>query len=183
MATMLIDIDQLRKEQDVIIREWAVDFVRKSRENIKQAKAVSGGDLERSIRGQSHRSDAQLVGIAAFYFLKYGRYVDMKRLDRSRQLPVDEIKAWIEEKGVSKFTRKLSRYRGIRPSRLPKSRLINEIAWGIVKGKQKRRKHRRRRWYNKKKDYLIGQLKDDLSDLYGRFGIESAKHALENRTS
>lgn len=173
-------MEDLRRFQDQIMVSWAQDFIEDRKQAMDKSKGVSSGQLKGSLSQKFDASDAQLVGSVSALFFQYGRFIDMRRLNWGQQRPTSAIESWIQSRGVDNFIRNFKRYRKGR--RIPHgSQLINQIAWGIVKGKLKNQKTRRRPWYNKGKFYLINQLQDQLTDLYADFGIQSAKQALKKK--
>lgn len=176
----LRDIADVKRAQDKILARWASRLEVVQGAGLRRARARASGDLEKSLNTQVKPSDAALRGVVVFSFLRYGRFIDMKRLDRRRQLPTDEIEAWIRAKGVEKFKRRFRKLKGSTEG-IPRAQLINMIAWGIVKGRQKNMKHKRKRWYNKRKDAMIYELRDELTELYIEAGVETITAALKSK--
>lgn len=173
-------MEDLRKRQDQIMAAWAVDFIANTRKTLKSRKARSSGELDRSFSYNVATTDAALVGEIVIMFSEYGRFIDMRRLNWRNQRPVNEIEEWVETKGVNKF---IQNYRKHNPGRkIPSgSQLINQVAWGIVRGKIKRQKTRRKSWYNKEGGKLIGRLKGQLLELYTEFGHQAILNTLKSQ--
>lgn len=172
----MANIADLKDAQAQIIQRWAGQFIQRQRAALIKARAKASGSLADSIKQRISATSLRLETKIIFSFLEYGRYIDMKRLDQTRQRPVEAIEAWIRARGVAKFKARFKKASGGRVYS-DESKLIRAMAWGIVKGKVKTKKHRRRAWYNKRKDYQYYLLVDRLRKLYSDFGVKSAKEA------
>lgn len=140
---------------------------------IEKQKLQSSGDLLKSI-AINVTQDTGNQGLLQLSFNTYGRYFDMGNLSRSGQIPVEEIEAWIRAKGVGSFK---SGYKRKIP--VSDAKLINAIAWGIVKNKMKER-HKRRRWYAKGVAKDVYGLFDTLVNEYQNFILQDQKNQLTN---
>jgi len=154
-----------------VIRDWATQELGYYFERAKKAgKATGAGQKDFSVR--TIRATTTNIAHVMFAFREYMRYRDMKKLNPGH-MPFEEALAWIQAKGTGRFK---SRYKK-RYGKLPTTdiRLMNEIAWGITKGK--RRKHRRKAWLNKGKWKGLNVLEARLMDKLGDAIIQQIKIA------
>lgn len=91
-------------------------------------------------------------------------------------VPVDEIKEWIQDKGLASFSAGYKR-------KIPVSstKLINAIAWGIARSKIKKQT-KPRRWYSKSRGRDINQLYDKLVERYQDYILTNQKSLFNGTT-
>ena len=139
MASVLSEIEFIH----LALTEFAEELIRQRQANIRAAKATASEDLLRSFDYQIRKQTTAQTAAAFISFSEYARYVDMKRLNRtSKGIPVEEIKDWIKEKGFAAFRRKPKDSQG---NPLTGNRLLNGLAWGIVRRKKGRIKNKRKK--------------------------------------
>lgn len=162
--------ERLNQVTNEILLEWAAEFVRYRKEAVRKAKLFRQGELEASFEQEVIRAAANEVATAIFAFEEYGRILDMKKLKRNQQMPVNEIEDWVKKVGVDKFRSVFAKKR-----KLPVSndRLANMVAWGIVKSG----KRRRRRWYSKGREPSFGVLYERLREAYMEVSLDELKNA------
>jgi hypothetical protein len=165
----------IRDSINEILEDFAVEFIRNRKDDARKADLVASKDLVRSFKGDVQKATASDLAKAFIAFQGYGRYFDLKRVRRTRQIPIKELEQWIKEVGVSQFIPKFTR-----KYKLPTSnqRLINQIAWGIAK---KKRRHKRRRWYSKNRESDIGRLYRNLLQAYQDQTIQNIKDGATQR--
>lgn len=157
---------------DVINQEladWAISFINNRREAASVIPQASGKGA-RSFEHEVIKAAASEVARVLFAFEAHMRLADMRKLNWKQQPPTQDIIDWIKQRGVGKFLAGFERKYS-----LPKSntRLLNQIAWGIVKKKAKTNKRKRHKWYNKSKER-------DISRLYSRLLYALSENQLQN---
>lgn len=155
---------------DDTVQMWAGDLIRSRIRAIDRKKLKASGDL-RQIRADIVRAAIENAAIVHLVFNEYGRYHDMKSYTMPDDIPVDKLIEWIERKGLATFKRKHLRLYGKIPS--DPVRLKNAIAWGIKKGRHKRR---RRAWYSR-------GTYGSLYSLYDRLLVGLADVAIQKQKS
>ena len=164
-------MSRINEVTNEILLEWAAEFVQYRREAVRKAKLEAGGQLSASFEQEVARATSNDVARAFFAFEEYGRIQDMRRVNRSKQMPLDDILAWVKEKGVEKF-----RAGVVKTGKLPVSneRLANMVAWGIVKSNKP---HKRRRWYSKDRERSFSILYQRLREAYMEVSLDELKTA------
>lgn len=107
-------------------------------------KANASGTLSESYDGAVDSDAGQADGAAAFGFEEYGRWLDMKKIDRrGARIPVSALVDWIEARGLDSFKR-IPVQRSGKPFKT-RQEIVNRLAWGIAVSVQHRGNTRRRR--------------------------------------
>lgn len=80
---------------------------------------------------------------------------------------VEILKDWAEKEGIGKFTKKNYKdfptiYRG-----QPNERILNRIAWGIIRKYKDKGTATKRSWYNKGKERDVNYYYDLLIRIWG----------------
>lgn len=145
-----------------IMSAWGVETTHKFETRIRDVKLVASGSLESS---WSFKLVAGTTGVVVgeFSFPGYGRFFDMRKVEYTRQVPIDELKDWVERKadqGRLKFST-LAERRGLSFS---DPRVIHDIAWRIARSGKFNIP--RKRWYNKGKEASLSQLYDQLAEAF-----------------
>ena len=100
------------------------------------------------------------------YFQDSGRLSEMKNLKGGKQLPVDEIIAWIK-RGRAGIIRGVPGYKG-QSANIPRQKQIERVAFAIAKARGKKGQRRRgrklkeRQWINKNLYGWYNRLVDDF---------------------
>lgn len=148
---------------DVIV-EWAVEELKYYKERAAKIPSATGAG-KRDISVELLKATANNIAIVSFAFHDYMRYREMRNYDTSH-FPLDEAIKWIEAKGVNKFIAKYQKLSGRKSLPSDNTKLLNQIAWGIIRGK--RRNRRPRHWYNRRKwkgiNILWQRILDDIGD-------------------
>lgn len=157
---------------DVIV-EWAVEELKYYKERASKVPSASGAG-KRDISVELLKATANNIAIVSFAFHDYMRYQEMQKLN-NRYFPLEAAMKWIEAKGINKFADKYKKMNG---GALPSdnTQLLNQIAWGIIRGK---RKHRPKRWYNKEKWKGINVLWNEITDRIGDAILQQMKKELK----
>ena len=152
-----------------VLQEWASDFLADLERSAVTKLPSDSGEGARSFDVDVLKAGASTAAQVMVSFQNYLRYFDMsnKNLRRDRDLSpdsLDDIKAWVE-RNMDKL---LPGYKGPteykhKPGNVPTKTIINNIAWGISK---KRNRIKRKQWYVKLKAtrqyQLYFQLLDEL---------------------
>lgn len=157
MASTLTESEFLQ----IALTEFARKLIRQRQDNVRATDAVASRELLDSYDFEIQKLTTNQLATAFIAFEAHGRFVDMKKISRKEQLPVDEIKSWILDKGLSAFRRKPK----VNGKPLTGSRLLNSLAWGIVTKKKKSRRRRRKKLTGGTEE-LLDQLIDEISRGY-----------------
>lgn len=162
-----------------IIEQWTTEFIMDLQDRAKDRLGNDTGAGPKSIDAAVLKASAQSSAQIIIAMNDHLRLYDMRNAKRDRNLApqeVEDIKSWIERKGVSNF---LSGYKysttktkGGLTSPVSIKRIINNIAWGISK---KKKKIKRKRWYNKYKGKQIYRLYSQLLDAVLNANMEDIK--------
>lgn len=134
---------KFKTEQDFVnfvLFQFAQEVIEQRIEQVKATKSIATAELLRSYRYEIRKATIQQTALALFYFQEHGRFLDMRRINRKKQIPIKEIKEWIQAKGLSAF--RAVPTDGRKP--VGQDRLLNNLAWGIVKSSKKRKRKRRK---------------------------------------
>lgn len=158
-----------------VLQDWAPEFVQNRIEGARSADLVASQDLVKSMRSEV---TSALKEVQSFFFQMeaYGRILDMRGVNRARQVPIDEIKEWIEDVGIGKFRSGFARR-----NRVPEDRnqLLNQIAWGIAIKRQQKKRFKRRRWYSKAREEDFDTLYQRLMDALAENTLTDIKQATQ----
>lgn len=165
-------------EQDfvnTVLLRFAEKVVALRVKNVEDTQSVASGELLRSHQYEIRKATVQQAAQAIFSFQEHGRFLDMRRIDTTKQRPVEEIKDWIKTIGLGSFNNLPSA-----PGRAPigQDRLLNNLAWGIVKKKQKKKSKRRK--LQKGFEDVLDDLTDDLMEGYQDIAVEEIIGSLQN---
>lgn len=168
---------QLEKIVERELRDWSAYVLLVLARKMTAAKLVLTGDLLRSLHAQFIQGSAGLA-TARLIFEDAGRIRDMRRLNYSKQTPIDVIEAYVKQIGLSKFKYVPGYKKGTFP--LTQSIAINRIAWGIAVSRTQENRIRRKPWFNKTFYSQIDTLIDDLSAAYSQAASEAITDNLNN---
>lgn len=151
------------------LTEWAERFIMLRQASAEARLGSASGRGRRSFDHHVRPATESQLARAVFLFNTYLRYADLKskKWDTSAP-PIEEIEAWIRDKGLGIFVRRYrAKYKSVPATN---EKLVNKIAWGIAKKILQRGRLKKRRvpWYqssaNKGLGVLQGQLADNLSE-------------------
>ena len=142
--------------------------------NVQETKSVASAELLNSYRYEIRKATIQQTALALFYFQEKGRFLDMKNINRLKRIPVKEIVSWIKDVGLSAFKTLPTKNR----TPAGQNKILNQLAWGIVRSKRKK-KHLRR---NLQKGWgkSLGKL---VSELSVGFKDRTAQQIIQSITS
>lgn len=158
----------MTKEQiiDQVLTKWAEEFLQDLKVNAGRLPSDTGDGTRSFVINAETSSDRATMMLS---FKEYLRYFDMRNNTLRRDKDFDpagmeRMKDWVKRnlgKLMSGYTHPVN-YK-YKDGQVPESRIINNIAWGISK---KRERLKRRQWYTKlkaQKQYaLYYRLLDEL---------------------
>ncbi len=163
-----------------IVQNWADDFLSDIEERAREKVSSSDGNFDIQVVKNALTSGTMVI----MNFDSHLRLFDMKRVKRERNLGpigIERIKDWIQRKGVQSFLKKYPYPLNVRKSGqvvpVPITRILNNIAWGISR---KKKKLRRKKWYNQQKGSKVYKLYFDLIDTVVDAAIKEHKTSITN---
>ena len=158
----------MKDTSDIINRisqDWLEEFVIDLQDLVRSKLPADTGTGASDINARMIRATISSGATIMIDMQDYLRLFDMRRVERSKDLNadgMDRLRKWVKRKGVQSFL-KGYKYpttvtKGGVTRAVPEARIINNIVWGISR---KRRKLKRRRWYNQHKG-------NQVYSLYGR---------------
>ncbi len=144
-----------------ITETWGVETQHQFQSRIRAIDLVADGDLESEWNVKVIARDTGVV-VASFGFNEYGRYSDMRRVDKSDRIPPENLEKWVRskiEKGQIRYS-SLAQRLGVSFS---DPRVIHDLTYRMARSEQFAPK-KRRRWYNKGKEASINELYDQLQE-------------------
>ena len=159
-----------------ITDEWSVETQHQFQNKIRDLDLVAEGDLESTWNVKVLAKDTGTV-VAEFGFDSYGRYHDMRRLNKSEFVPASGMESWVKskiDKGQIKYST-LEQRLGVRFS---DQRVIHDLTYRFARAPFHKR--RRRQWYNKNKEASIHDLYDQLYEAGRAIVRESMKTSLQD---
>lgn len=166
-------------EQDfvnTVLLRFAQQVIKLRVHNVKETKSIASRGLLESHRYEIVKATVQQAAQAIFSFQEHGRFLDMRRIDTTRQRPVEEIKEWIKTIGLDAFKNLPTAPNGREP--IGQDKLLNDLAWGIVKKKQQKKSKRRK--MQKGFQDVLDDLIDDLMEGYQQIAIDEVIESLQN---
>lgn len=146
------------------IRQLAREFLVNRARDITRQGLLNTEELIRSLDAKTIVEPEQSRFAMIFFARIYGRWQDMRRRYTrvGGQEMIEDLEAWVEKEGVGKFTKKgRKNYDGIYRNK-PKERVINRIAWGIIRKYREKGTAPKRGWYNRGKERDINTFYDLL---------------------
>lgn len=146
------------------IRDFAKYFVANRQQDIRKAKLINTEELLERLYAKVQADPQRGIYFMWVFARNYGRWQDMRR--RYVQVGGDEmvkdLEVWAEKEGVGNFQKKGKRnYPGIYAKQPPK-RILNRIAWGIIRKYKDRNTAPKRGWWNRGKTRDIENFYDTL---------------------
>jgi len=150
-------VDTPRDIINDVLAAWALEFI----QNRVQAAQKLGSASGRGKNSFDYKVIKGEVARVLFEFEGYMRFQDMRKVRNRGNRPFEDILQYVKDKGVNKFINGFK-------YKIPSSnvKLMNQIAWGIVKSKKP---IKRKKWYNKGKE-------KDIHSLYGRLLAALREH-------
>lgn len=159
------------------LRVFAKEFVANRAADIVKADLRNTDRLLASLYAKVHSQPDRGIFLMTFFAAGYGRFQDMRRRYSSPGGTEMEqaLEAWAEKEGVGKFIK--GRYRGVYQGKAPE-RVLNRIAWGIMRKYRNKGTARKRGWYNKGKTRDIESFYALLLKAYREAVMEQLKQKI-----
>lgn len=159
-----------------ISQEWGLKAVTRLSENAKRKKLKNTGQLIQSIDEYTRSELAAMLTVISIQFQEYGRFHDMKRNYYEGTANIDNILEWVKQKGISSF--------GADPrpnKKKPKTitRRQNEIAWGI--GRNRNQKRKKKAWFQSSFFGMLNALQEELLLGIADRTVEEIKESITSR--
>lgn len=155
---------------------FALQTVQTWASNIKRRKIINTKRLLNSLDYDTQKDLSKLVVVMQFAFEEYGRFADIKNVRWRDQPPIDEIKAWIEKKGLQAFMKDPNPNK--KKPKTPERRK-NEIAWGIARNRAKNKNRPKRKpWFQSTFYKSLNALYEEISIGVQDRSIEVMKETL-----
>lgn len=169
-----------------VLASWlhtlAREFLANRARDIMQAKLINTEDLIRSLDAKVIVEPQRSLFLMVFFSRVYGRWQDMRRRYTrvGGEEMVRDLEAWAEREGLGKFEKKGKRdypkmYQG-----LPPERVLNRIAWGIIRKYKEKGAAPKRGWYNKGKTRDIEVHYDVLLRVWREAVLAHQKNAFQS---
>lgn len=146
------------------LRDFAKYFVFNRQQDIRRLKLLNTQELLERLYAKVQTDPQRGIYFMTVFARNYGRWQDMRRryVQVGGDDMVKELEAWAAREGVDKFTKKGRRnYSGIYKGQ-PPERILNRIAWGIIRKYRDRNTAPKRGWWNRGKTRDIENFYDTL---------------------
>jgi hypothetical protein len=164
------------------IAQWIKGFqytlIKDFSDAIKRTDLENTGDLLRSLYAKVNAQPQRSIFFMTVFFNTYGRYQDMRRQydgNAGGDDMVEELFQWAQREGVEKFMK--GKYNELYDGE-SLSRVLNSIAWGIIR-KYNQQSPKRRRWYNKTKERSLNKGYRELVQGYSEAMLKQAQRTIE----
>jgi hypothetical protein len=161
MALSQPAIQQLTSFLEAECRVWVAEYIAGRKSRLRRSRA--SGALSDSLAAEISSDFGEVIRTSIdLMFEQHGRYLDMRRLQGAGGGAdyVEEIAAWIVERGFEqRFVRAFVRKYNLKK---PPADVLNRIAWGIVKSREKNYR-RRSPWYVKSRAAAVEDLYNRVS--------------------
>jgi hypothetical protein len=164
------------------LRIFANEFLQNRRNDIVKRGLVNSTDLIRSLSAKVNTQPDKGLHFVVFFAKSYGRLQDMRR--RYNQVGgedmVEALKQWAENEGLAKFqgTNRGKDY-AFENAGQPRERVLNRIAWGIIRNYANKGTAPKRSWWNKGKTRDIEVGYDLLIRIWSEAAAKQNKQAYE----
>lgn len=135
------------------IRIFAKEFLQNRRNDIVNRGLVNTQALLKSLDAIVNTQPDRGIHFVVFMAKNYGRLQDMRRRYNrvGGEDMVQALEQWVEAEGISKFARSGKKDYAFEYAGQPKERVLNRIAWGIIRNYAKKGTAPKRSWWNKGK--------------------------------
>ncbi len=162
-----------------VLTEFSQRLIEQRKRNVRKEKAISSRELLESYDYEITRSTLAQTASALIAFEEYGRFLDMKRVNRrSSMIPIADIEAWLLDGGLAKFRSLPADAQG--RTAATHRKLLLDLAWGVSRNIQKRGRYKRkkRRKLQTGIESLLARLINELSEGYLDRTVEEIKESL-----
>lgn len=171
--------EELQREATELAEEITRDAVGYFEKAIERAGIVLSGDLKNSFEYQIIQQASKLSVAGVITFKNYGRLKDMKVLNFSKPMPIDEIEKYVNQVGVEKFAY-IPGYEG---KEIPTTiNVARRIARQIIMARKKVpivRRKARNAWYNKTKADFMNVMRRRMLDRAQTIVLKAMKEAAQ----
>lgn len=170
-----------------VIASWlhqlAREFLTNRARDIVRQKLLNTQDLIRSLDAKVIVEPQRSLFVMVFFSRIYGRWQDMRRRYTrvGGEEMIKDLEAWVEKEGIGKFTRRGKRDYPKMYEGMPRERVLNRIAWGIIRKYRDRGTAPKRGWYNRGKERDINTYYDLLLRIWREAVLAQQKKALEGK--
>ncbi len=163
---------------DYWLRVFAREFVAHRAADIIKADLRNTDTLLASLYSKVNSQPDRGIFLMTFFAAGYGRFQDMRRRYTHPGGPEMEqaLEEWVSKEGLGKFLK--GRYVGLYTKKTPE-RVINRIAWGILRKYKEKGTARKRGWYNRGKTRDIEVFYDLLLKAYSEAVMLEMKGAFK----
>lgn len=166
------------------LRDFARSFVANRQADIRKRDLLNTEQLLQGLYAKVQADPQRGIYFMYVFARNYGRYQDMRRryVQVGGAEMVADLEAWAKKEGLGKFTQKGRRdYAGIYRAQTPE-RILNRIAWGIIRKYQNKATAPKRGWWNKGKTRDIENFYDSLLRGFAESVAIEAKSQIEKPT-
>jgi hypothetical protein len=135
------------------LRPFALEFLQNRRNDIVTRGLVNSTELLRSLDAKVNSQPERGIHFIVFMAKGYGRLQDMRRRygKVGGEEMLESLKDWAEAEGVSKFAKSGAIDYAFEYAGQSRERVLNRIAWGILKKYRDKGTAPKRSWWNKGK--------------------------------
>lgn len=161
-------------------RDWARQYIEGRIAYFGKKKLKSSGELMQSMQSEIVSTLQQGAETRiTLAFSHYGRFIDMKFLKAAKggERYMKALADWIKEKDLAE---RFAKKRGLeRRLRAVPNRVLNRMAWGIIKNRHDKYK-RRLAWYSKSRTGAINDLYNKVAANIPHLVGQEIKKAFKN---
>lgn len=160
------------------LRIFAKEFIQHRAKDIVARDLRNTEALLRSLYAKVQTQPDRGIFLMTVFFRSYGRYQDMRRryTHAGGKEMEQALEEWAAKEGVNKFVK--GRYTGVYAGQ-PSERILNSVAWGIIRKLKNTGASKKRGWYNKGKNRDINVFYDVLLRGYSEAILAEAKTQIE----
>lgn len=160
------------------LRIFAREFIQNRKKDIVSRDLRNTEALLRSLYAKVQADPQRGIFFMTVFFNTYGRYQDMRRryTTAGGQEMEQALEEWAAKEGLGKFVK--GKYSGIYANQ-PPQRILNAIAWGIIRKLKDTGASRKRGWWNRGKERDISNFYDVLLRGYTDAIQAEAKNKIE----
>lgn len=146
------------------LRDFAKYFVANRQADIRRLKLLNTQELLQGLYAKVQADPARGIFFMYVFARNYGRWQDMRRryVQVGGEDMVQQLEAWAAREGIENFSKKGRRNYSAEYKGQPPERILNRIAWGIIRKYRDRNTARKRGWWNRGKTRDIENFYDTL---------------------
>lgn len=161
------------------LRQFAVEFIRNRKRDVIARDLKNTEALLRSLYAKVQTQPERGIFFMTVFFRDYGRYQDIRRrYSKAGGAEMEQLlEEWAAKEGVEKFRK--GRYAGLYAGQ-PTPRILNAIAWGVIRKLKTTGASKKRGWWNKGKIRDIETFYDLLLRGYTEAILLEAKNTVQD---